>query len=126
MDAGNTGAQMVATGSWDKTLKYWDLRSPTAVATVQLPERVYSMDVQQKLLVIGTAERHICIVDLNNPGTIFRSLQSPLKFQTRVVTCFPTGNGYAIGSIEGRCAMQYVDEREQQYVFFFFVGFFYN
>ncbi|KAK7205466.1 RNA export factor, nucleoporin Rae1 [Myxozyma melibiosi] len=114
VDTGNSGQQILATGSWDKTLKYWDLRSQAPVATVQLPERVYAMDVQQKLLVVGTAERHICIINLDNPGAIFRSLQSPLKFQTRTIACFPGGNGYAIGSVEGRSAMQYVDEREQQ------------
>ena len=34
--------------------------------------------------------------------------KSPLKMQTRVVTCFPSGDGYALGSVEGRAAMQYV------------------
>jgi mRNA export factor len=57
------GSPMVVTGSWDKvrsacrstdsrskrltciilqTLRYWDMRQPTPVATVQLPERCYS------------------------------------------------------------------------------------
>jgi hypothetical protein len=50
-------AGILATGSWDKTIKvllyslywspahfiqYWDLRTPAPVATVQLPERCYS------------------------------------------------------------------------------------
>lgn len=116
VDAGNTGSQMLVTGSWDKTLKYWDLRSQNPVSTVQLPERVYTIDVQQKLLVVGTAERHICIFDLSNPGTIFKTIQSQLKWQTRVISCLPSGNGFAVGSIEGRCAIQYVEERDQQYV----------
>ncbi|KAK9456443.1 WD40-repeat-containing domain protein [Dipodascopsis uninucleata] len=113
VDAGNSGQQIVATGSWDKTLKYWDLRSPNPIGTVQLPERVYTMDVQQQLLVVGTAERHICIVDLSNPVTIFKKMQSQLKLQTRVITCYPTGNGFAVGSIEGRCSFQYVDDKDQ-------------
>ena len=33
---------------------------------------------------------------------------SPLKWQTRVVSCFPAANGFAVGSIEGRVAIQYV------------------
>jgi len=37
---------MLVTGSWDKTVKYWDLRSPNPVHTQQMPERVYAMDVQ--------------------------------------------------------------------------------
>ncbi|KAK9451559.1 WD40-repeat-containing domain protein [Limtongia smithiae] len=120
VDGGNSNQQIVATGSWDKTLKYWDLRQQTPVLSVQLPERVYTMDVKQKLLVVGTAERHICIFNLDNPGQIFKTTQSQLKFQTRVVSCYPTANGYAFGSIEGRCAIQYVDEQEQQKLGFSF------
>ncbi|KAK9459157.1 WD40-repeat-containing domain protein [Lipomyces oligophaga] len=110
----NSGQQMVATGSWDKTLKYWDLRTPNPVATVQLPERVYAMDVSQKLLAVATAERHICVFDLSNPGQIFKTIPSQLKLQTRTIACYQAGNGFAVGSIEGRCAFQYVDEKDQQ------------
>ncbi|CAN6674695.1 mRNA export factor Gle2p [Trichomonascus vanleenenianus] len=115
------GQQVIASSSWDKTLKYWDMRAPTAISTVQLPERAYTMDSSKNLLVVGTAERHICIFDLSsNPGAIFKSAQSPLKWQTRVVSCYPTGNGFAVGSIEGRCAIQYVDAEEQKKLGFSF------
>lgn len=114
VDIPNTNSPMIATASWDKTLKYWDLRQPQPVSSVQLPERAYTMDASKSLLVVGTAERHICIVDLNNPGTIFRTSPSPLKWQTRVISCFTTGEGYAVGSIEGRCGIQYVDLKVNQ------------
>lgn len=109
VDIPNTAGPMLATASWDKTLKYWDLRQQQPVSTVQLPERAYSMDTAKNLLVVGTAERHICIIDLNNPGTIFRQSVSPLKWQTRVIACHPNGEGFSVGSIEGRCGIQYVD-----------------
>ncbi|ANB14461.1 RNA export factor GLE2 [Sugiyamaella lignohabitans] len=112
VDVGS-GSPVVASASWDKTLRYWDLRQQQAISTIQLPERAYSMDSQGKLLVVGTAERHICVIDLSNPGQIFKNTQSPLKWQTRVVACYPSGNGYAVTSIEGRCAIQYVDDAEQ-------------
>lgn len=41
------GGGLLATGSWDKTIKYWDLRSPTAVASVVLPERLYSPSTRE-------------------------------------------------------------------------------
>lgn len=34
---------MLITGSWDKTLRYWDTRSPSAAFSYQLPERLYAM-----------------------------------------------------------------------------------
>lgn len=114
VSCGPSNQECIATGSWDKTVKYWDIRQPQPITTLMMPERVYCMDNKQKLLVVGTAERHIVIIDLNNPTTIFKTTQSPLKWQTRTVACYNEGNGFAIGSIEGRCAIQYVDEQEQR------------
>lgn len=106
----NPGQPMAATASWDKTLKYWNMTSPQPVATVQLPERAYTMDVAYPLMVIGCAERHVLIFNLNNPTTPFKTIPSPLKMQTRSIACFPDGTGYSISSIEGRVAVQHVDD----------------
>ena len=108
------GTPMVVTGSWDKTIKYWDLRQQTAIGTLQTQERVYTMDVKNNLLVVGTADRYINVVNLQNPTTFYKTLQSPLKWQTRVVSCFTDGTGFAIGSIEGRCAIQYVEDKDSR------------
>ncbi|EGF79644.1 hypothetical protein BATDEDRAFT_25321 [Batrachochytrium dendrobatidis JAM81] len=107
---------MLVTGSWDKTVKYWDLRSQAPAFTLQLPERCYSLDVAGPLMVVGTAERHILAYNLNNPST---QIISPLKWQTRVISCFPSFNGYAIGSIEGRVAIQYIEDRDAEKCFAF-------
>ena len=56
----------VFTGSWDKTVKCWDVRQPTPTASVQLPERCYSMDVAHPLMVVATAERKLCVYDLSS------------------------------------------------------------
>lgn len=63
--AGNS--PLLITGSWDKTVKYWDLRQSTPIATVECQDRVYTMDVKNKLLVVGTADRYINIINLDNP-----------------------------------------------------------
>ncbi|KAG0182377.1 hypothetical protein DFQ28_007445 [Apophysomyces sp. BC1034] len=106
------GQQILATGSWDKTIKYWDLRSPTPVGVAQLPERCFSMDTASNLLVAATADRHVVLFDLNSPTTIF-------KWQTRAISAFIDGKGYAVGSIEGRVGIQYIDERDQAKSFSF-------
>ena len=115
----NPNGQLLATASWDKTLRYWDLRQQNPIGTVSLPERCYSMDSINQLLVIATAERHICIFNLSNPTVIFKTISSPLKWQTRVVSCFPSSNGFAVGSIEGRCAIQYVEDKDSSLNFSF-------
>ena len=113
IEAPGTNAPMLVTGSWDKTVKYWDLRQSTAVATLTCQERVYTLDVRDKLMVIGTADRYINIVNLSEPTKFYKAMQSPLKWQTRVVSCFTDSSGFAVGSIEGRCAIQYVEEKDQ-------------
>ncbi|KAF8938731.1 hypothetical protein BGZ58_000258 [Dissophora ornata] len=110
---------ILATGSWDKTVKYWDIRQPTPISTINLPERLYAMDSIFPILVAGTADRQVVIYNLNNPTTPFKTLTSPLKLQTRTISCFPKGNGYGIGSIEGRVAMQYVEDKDQSLNFAF-------
>jgi mRNA export factor len=113
-DSPQGGAQMLVTGSWDKTVKYWDLRQSTPAATLQCQERVYTLDVKDKLLVVGTADRYINVINLNEPTKFYKTLQSPLKWQTRVVSCFTDATGFAVGSIEGRCAIQYVEEKDSR------------
>lgn len=58
---------LLVTGSWDKTLKYWDLRTPNPVHTHTLPERCYALDCTHPLLVVGTADRQIQVFNLANP-----------------------------------------------------------
>ncbi|TRX93363.1 hypothetical protein FHL15_005638 [Xylaria flabelliformis] len=108
----NSNGPMLVTGSWDKTIKYWDLRSPNPVGTVTCQDRIFSMDVRNSLLVVGTAERYINVINLQDPLKFYKTLQSPLKWQTRVVSCFTDASGFAIGSIEGRCAIQYVEDKD--------------
>lgn len=101
------------TGSWDKTLKFWDTRSSTPILSIQLPERVYCADVKYPMAVVGIAGRAIIIYQLDTQPQEFKRMDSPLKYQHRCVSIFadkktnaPTG--FALGSIEGRVAIQYV------------------
>ncbi|GAA5972240.1 hypothetical protein JCM11641_002369 [Rhodosporidiobolus odoratus] len=85
---------------------------PLPIAEVQLFERCYVMSCVFPLLVVGTADRHILIFDLNNPSTPFKTLTSPLHMQTRALSCFPDATGFALSSIEGRVAIHCVDDRK--------------
>jgi len=102
----------VVTASWDKTIKYWDGKTATPRAVLQLPERAYCVDVRYPLMVICTAERKIVVVNLTNPQTIYATLNSPLKYQSRCVACFPDQQGFCLGSIEGRVAVHHVHDRD--------------
>lgn len=104
----------VFTGSWDKTVRCWDLRQPQPTATVQLPERCYAMDVRHPLMVVATAERKVCTYNLAgaNWQHPYKIEDSPLRHQTRCVAAFPNHEGYALGSVEGRVAIHHVEPKD--------------
>jgi len=101
------------TGSWDKTLKFWDLRSQNPILSVDLGERCYAADVDYPMAVVGTAGRGIIIYTLEQQPKEYKRETSPLKYQHRCISIFrdkkaqPTG--FALGSVEGRVAIQYVN-----------------
>ncbi|KAF8583583.1 WD40 repeat-like protein [Ramaria rubella] len=102
---------LLVTGSWDKTVKYWDLRQSTPAASATLPDRCYSMDISYPLMVVGCADRKVNVYNLQQPTKAFRVMESPLRLQTRVVACFPNAGGFALGSVEGRIAITYIDDK---------------
>ncbi|KAJ3649056.1 hypothetical protein Zmor_020818 [Zophobas morio] len=101
------------TGSWDKTLKFWDTRTPNPMLSINLPERCYCADVDYPMAVVGTAGRQIIVYQLDGKPQQYKVLDSPLKYQHRCVAIFrdkkKTPTGYALGSVEGRVAIQYVN-----------------
>lgn len=99
----------------DKTVKFWDLGSRKCAGYLPCHDKAYSMDLKNKLLVIATAEKHVYTVDLNRFTQFFTTTNSPLKAQTRVVSCLDA-SGYGIGSIEGKYAFSYVDPYRRRFV----------
>lgn len=105
----------VVTSSWDRTVKFWDVSGPptgTPMGTLQMPDRVYAMDVVGNVMVIATAERHLLVYDLRNPSQPFRQKHSPLKYQSRCLAIFPDQTGFCIGSIEGRVAIEHIQDAD--------------
>ena len=103
----------VMTGSWDKTLKFWDLRQQQPIMTIQLPDKCYCSDVYGPMAIVSGANRFIKVYNLDNQPQEVKTIESPLKFQHRCVSIFLDKQknpcGFALGSIEGRVAIQYIE-----------------
>jgi cell cycle arrest protein BUB3 len=113
----------VVSGSWDHTVKMWDVRSQEpCVGTYRQSDKVLSLCTGcasaaggsgAPLLVVATAGRHVLILDLRKPSEPVQPRESSLKCQTRCVAQMPSGAGYAQGSVEGRVAVEYFDASEE-------------
>ncbi|CAJ1953443.1 unnamed protein product [Cylindrotheca closterium] len=104
-------SSLVVSGGWDRKLKFWDMRTNNPVGTLDMPERVYDLDVRGNLMCVITANRRMMIYNVGTPQpTLVQNKESPLKFQSRCVSCFPDQTGFAIGGVEGRVGIQYVQK----------------
>ncbi|KAH6905730.1 WD40 repeat-containing protein [Coprinopsis sp. MPI-PUGE-AT-0042] len=104
----------LVTGSWDRTIRFWDPRSSSAsyeTAKHATPERIYSMDIVNHMLVVAMASRLFHIYDVRNMAKPMQERESSLKYMTRSLACMLDGQGYATASVEGRIAV------EQKYAF---------
>ncbi|CAL1698912.1 unnamed protein product [Somion occarium] len=113
---------VLITGSWDRTLRFWDPRaSNPQQASYDLPERVYQMDLVNHTLVVSMASRLFNIYDIRKMDSPAQTRESSLKFMTRALACMTDGQGFATGSVEGRIAVEYFDPspeaQEKKYAF---------
>ena len=105
---------LAVSGGWDGVLKVWDVRNGNGamIHEAKLGGKVFGMDLRQHLVVVATSAREIGVYDLRNFNHPVERKESPLKYQTRCVRIFPDLSGYALGSIEGRVALEHFGDRD--------------
>lgn len=92
---------------------------------INLPERCYCADVDYPMAIVGTAGRRLIVYSLENNPSEYKQMESPLKFQHRAVSIFRDKQkkpiGFALGSIEGRVAIQYVSGLTNLFSFYYII-----
>ncbi|KAH8879858.1 WD40 repeat-like protein [Thozetella sp. PMI_491] len=110
-------SSILATASWDKTLRYWDLRQTAKpLCTVDFGERIYSVDTAGDLLAVSTADfTKVHLVNLRaGPSVVAKVVLSKLNHQSRFLSVSGDGTHWAVGGIEGRCSAGTTDEKESK------------
>lgn len=114
-----SSTNLIVSGGWDNKLNFWDARTPNPVGSIDLPDRCHDLDVQGNAMVVATANKQILVYDVTSSPREHIRKESPLKHQTRCVSCFPDMSGFAVGSIEGRVGIQYNNKAQEKNSFAF-------
>eukprot|EP00123_Amoebidium_parasiticum_P015099 comp22785_c0_seq1/m.35675 comp22785_c0_seq1/g.35675 ORF comp22785_c0_seq1/g.35675 comp22785_c0_seq1/m.35675 type:complete len:328 (-) comp22785_c0_seq1:374-1357(-) len=102
--------ETIVSGSWDKTIKLWDPRSPGKMfRSMTQPGKVRCMSIAGCQLVVALEDRQVYVWDLRQPDAPSQRRESPLKYMTRSIQCFVDEQGYALGSVEGRVAVEFLN-----------------
>ena len=119
--------EAVVSCSWDKTVKLWDLQSstvdtPTHVLTQA--NKVYTMSLSSdslcwcvlviiRKLFLLCDNRQIVVYNLLDLSAPLCTKESLLKFSLRSIGVLLDGNGFVVGSVEGRAGVEYITESDQ-------------
>lgn len=107
--------QQVFTGSWDRTLRSWDLRQPgKPVQYVSVGAKVFCMDTSTDRVVVGGSDRNVYIFDVRSMSMPLEKRESSLKHQIRTLQVGTDQKAFVSGSVEGRVALEYFDAEENQ------------
>ncbi|KAL7494521.1 hypothetical protein ACHAWT_007626 [Skeletonema menzelii] len=135
LSAIHDSSSLIASAGWDAKFHLWDVRCSTnnkhqPVMTLDLPGKAFGMDtsLDGSKVVVATSGRKNCFIDVRSSSLLAvtntdkeNSQQPPianmilqrdssLKYQTRCIKFFPSTQGIAIGSIEGRVAIEYLTD----------------
>ncbi len=102
---------LLFSGSWDGDICTFDRRTPNVPPARLSPNegQIYSLSTSGSTLVAATASKKLLLFDVRYMSAPMEQRPSPLKSQLRVVRMHPDGQSFVCGSIEGRCALEYVD-----------------
>ena len=106
----------LVTGSWDRTVRTWDLRSG-AVAVTGLPGKCFALCLSGEKIIAGASDQSLSIFDMRSLGQPLTSKMSSLKHQTRALAAFPDGRGCVVSSIEGRVAIEIFADESKNFAF---------
>ena len=114
-------SQTLVSTSWDRTLKVWDMASLQSVGTVAFKDKILCAEVSTNSRIIAHGSNNfVYILDIRNPDQVEKRVSSLGNQIRSSCASRPLDYGWAIGSIDGRIAIEYfgdVIEQAQRFSF---------
>jgi len=105
----------VITSSWDTNIAFWDLRtSQRSMAITDIKRKIFNMSYKNTLLVCTLNNKHFRWYDVRNLQRNVQDCESNFQSQLRGLDVFPNAEGFAVGSVEGRIQVRYLDKSVQE------------
>lgn len=109
-------SNMLVTGSWDKTIRFWDVRSSKPVFSLELPGKVYAMDLEKELLAVSLSGNTVITYNLNDINQK-KTHSSKLNWMIRSVACAQDNETFSLGGIEGKAEIFNINSPVKKMIF---------
>ena len=113
-------ARVLVTCGWDRKIKCWDLTKDAngrCVSETETVGKCYAGDLRNGRLVAATSDGQILaydVKDLLRGGRPKVNRRSSVRFQTRAIACDASASWFVNATVEGRVAVERVDDEENE------------
>lgn len=112
----NFANQFIITGSFDSTLKFWDLKSTNSAHTITVPGKVYGMDLRGSFLCVLLSDKSVQTYDLTNI-TLTSTINTRFNYSVRSVACGTDSDSFAVGGIEAKVEVFFKSSESKKFIF---------
>lgn len=91
----------------------FDPRSLRLPHQQQTNGKIFAMDTTDRLITVGKSQLAVEIYDVRKMAAPILVRATGLRFQVTALRNFPSNEGYALSSVDGRVSVEYYDELEQ-------------
>jgi mRNA export factor len=97
----NYSNKFLISGSFDSSIKFWNLESTNPIHAINLPSKVYSMDVKGHYLYVGLGDKTVQFYDLNNISNC-GNIPTKFMYPIRSIGCSQDNEFFAVGGVEAK------------------------
>ena len=108
---------LIISGSWDKTIKGWNINDSHNSFTTTVSDKVYAVATAEHFLAVGTADKNVSVFDIRKVSEPFMIRNSGFTQHIRSITWLHNNEGYAVASSEGKVAVEFVTSSKKAFSF---------